>query len=112
MLVGNYRQSIDSNTAAVNADEKYLAKEGGKNFYSFYLFHNYHSLIYAAMLCGQRRVALDATDRMEASITDELLLVESPPLADRMEFFKAIRVHVYIRFGMWKEIIALPLPKD
>ncbi|KAJ5121702.1 TPR domain protein [Penicillium atrosanguineum] len=112
VLVGDYRRSIDSNTTAVNADEKYLAKQGAKNFYSFYRYHNYHSLIYAAMLCGQRRVALEATDRMEASITDELLLVESPPLADWMEFFKAVRVHVYIRFGMWKEIIALPLPKD
>jgi hypothetical protein len=29
-----------------------------------------------------------------------------------MEFFKAVRVHVYIRFGMWKEIINLPLPLD
>lgn len=112
VLVGDYRRSIDSNTAAVNADEKYMAKEGAKNFYSFYRFHNHHSLIYAAMLCGQRRVALESTDRMEASITDELLLVESPPLADWMEFFKAVRVHVYIRFGMWKEITALPLPKD
>lgn len=104
VLVGDYRRSIDSNTAAVKADEKYLAKEGAKNFYSFYRFHNYHSLIYAAMLCGQRRIALDATDQMEASISDELLRVESPPLADWMEFFKAVRVHVYIRFGMWEEI--------
>ncbi|KAH1683485.1 hypothetical protein KXV79_003697 [Aspergillus fumigatus] len=112
VLVGDYRRSIDSNTAAVTADEKYLAKEGAKNFYSFYRFHNYHSLIYAAMLSGQRRIALDATTRMEASITDELLRVETPPLADWMEFFKAVRVHVYIRFGMWKEIIDLPLPED
>ncbi|KXG47782.1 Tetratricopeptide TPR2 [Penicillium griseofulvum] len=112
ILVGDYRRSVDSNTAAVNADEKYLAKKGAKNFYSFYRFHNYHSLIYAAMLCGQRRIALEATDRMEASITDELLQVESPPLADWMEFFKAVRVHVYIRFGMWEEIKNLPLPED
>lgn len=112
VLVGDYRRSIDSNTAVVKADEKYLAKEGAKNFYSFYRFHNYHSLIYAAMLCGQRRIALDATDQMEASISDELLQVESPPLADWMEFFKAVRVHVYIRFGMWEEIKNLPVPED
>ncbi|EYE98287.1 TPR domain protein [Aspergillus ruber CBS 135680] len=112
VLIGDYRRSIDSNTAAVNADEKYLAKEGGKNFYSFYRFHNYHSLIYAGMLSGQLRIALDATDHMEASITDDLLLVDVPPLADWMEFFKAVRVHVYIRFGMWEEIKGLPLPED
>ncbi|CAG8221453.1 unnamed protein product [Penicillium salamii] len=112
VLVGDYRRAVDSNTSATIADEKYLAKEGGKNFYSFYRLHNYHSLIYAAMLSGQRQVALRALDRMEKSITDDLLHVESPPLADWMEFFKAVRVHVYIRFGMWNEIKALPLPDD
>ncbi|KAJ5102634.1 TPR domain protein [Penicillium argentinense] len=112
VLVGDYRRSVDSNTAAVIADEKYLAKEGGNNFYSFYRLHNYHSLIYAAMLSGRRKVALDATDKMEMSITDDLLKVETPPLADWMEFFKAVRVHVYIRFGMWEEIDNLPLPAD
>lgn len=48
---------------------------------------------------------------MEASITDELLRVESPPLADWMEFFAAVRVHVYIRFGMWEEIKEILLPE-
>jgi tetratricopeptide (TPR) repeat protein len=112
VLVGDYRRSIDSNTAAVRADEKYLAREGAKDFYSFYRLHNYHSLIYAAMLAGQSKVAMKALNDMEASIADDVLRVKSPPLADWMEFFKAVRVHVYIRFGMWKEIINLPLPLD
>ncbi|KAK1139700.1 hypothetical protein N8T08_000507, partial [Aspergillus melleus] len=112
VLVGDYRRSIDSNTAAVAADEKYLAKKGGKNFYSFYRLHNYHSLIYAGMLAGQLEVVLRALDQMEVSITDDLLRVESPPMADWMEFFKAVRVHAYIRFGLWQDIIALPLPAD
>ena len=56
------------------------------------------------MLSGQLKIALRAVDNMEVSITDELLRVESPPLADWMEFFKAVRAHVYIRFGMWEEI--------
>jgi tetratricopeptide (TPR) repeat protein len=112
VLVGDYRRSVDSNTAAVTADEKYLAQAGAKNFYSFYRFHNYHSLIYAGMLLAQRKVALDAVNSMEPSITDDLLRVESPPLADWMEFFKAVRIHAYIRFGMWEEIKRLPLPAD
>ncbi|GFF25301.1 hypothetical protein IFM46972_01359 [Aspergillus udagawae] len=29
-----------------------------------------------------------------------------------MEFVKAVRVHVYIRFGMWEEILDLPLPHN
>ncbi|GAQ05336.1 hypothetical protein ALT_2657 [Aspergillus lentulus] len=85
VLVGDYRRSIDSNTAAVRADEKYIARE---------------SLIYAAILAGQSKVAMKVLNDMEASITDDVLRIKSPPLADWMEFFKAVRVHVYIRFGI------------
>ncbi|OGM45665.1 TPR domain protein [Aspergillus bombycis] len=112
VLVGDYRRSIDSNTAAVHADEKYLAKNGAKNFYSFYCLHNYHSLVYAAMLAGQSTAALRALDQMESSLTDDVLRVKTPPLADWLGFFKAVRVHVYIRFGLWGEIKNLPLPDD
>ncbi|KZF23911.1 hypothetical protein L228DRAFT_282583 [Xylona heveae TC161] len=112
VLVGDYRRSVDSNTAAVLADEKYLAREGAKNMYSFYRLHNYHSLVYAAMLSGQSKVALRAIDRMELSITDDVLQVQSPPLADWLEFFKSVRIHVYIRFGLWEELKALPIPHD
>ncbi|KAJ5107396.1 TPR domain protein [Penicillium angulare] len=112
VLVGEYRRSVQANTAAVKADNKYLAQNGAANIYSFYRLHNYHSLVYAAMLSGQSKVALDTLDPMESSLTDEVLRVESPPLADWLEFFKAVRVHVYIRFGLWEEIKALPIPED
>lgn len=112
ILVGDYERSIDYNTRAVDADDKFYAKNGGRNFYSFYRLHNYHSLIYAAMLAGKRQVALDATSRMEATITEEMLRVESPPYANWMEFFLSVRAHVLIRFGMWDEIKDLALPED
>ncbi|GFF25303.1 hypothetical protein IFM46972_01360 [Aspergillus udagawae] len=47
VLAGDYGRSIDSNKAAVRADDKYLAREGAENFYSFYRLHIYHSLMYA-----------------------------------------------------------------
>ncbi|PYI08372.1 TPR domain protein [Aspergillus sclerotiicarbonarius CBS 121057] len=110
ILIGDYRRAIASNTAAIHADEKYLALNGPKNMYSFYRLHDYHSLIYAAMLSGQRQIALQVLDPMESTLTEDVLRTESPPLADWLEFFKSVRVHVYIRFGMWDEIIALSLP--
>lgn len=112
VLIGDYRRAIATNTNAVAADNKYLAREGAKNMYSFYRMHNYHSLIYAATLCGQSQVALEALGPMESSLTEDVLRVESPPLADWLEFFLAVRIHVYIRFGMWDELIALPLYDD
>jgi tetratricopeptide (TPR) repeat protein len=112
ILVGDYRRAIESNADACYADEKYLAKHGGNNFYSFYRMHNYHSLIYAAMFAGQSRVALDTVDRMEASLPVSLLRIESPPMADWLENFVSVRVHVLVRFGRWKDLIALEMPAD
>lgn len=112
VLVGEYRRAMAYNYKATVADDKYFAKHGGVNFYSFYRLHDYHSLIYAAMLAGQSRVALESVDRMEATITREMLTVESPPMADWLEFFVAVRVHVLIRFGMWDDLKRLAIPED
>lgn len=112
VLVGDYRRAIDTNIKATLADDKYYAKEGGCNFYSLYRLHDYHSLIYAAMMAGQSHVALDSVERMEATIPEELLVIESPPMATWMEFFKSVRIHVLIRFGMWEELKGLKIPQN
>lgn len=112
ILVGDYRRAIDSNADACLADEKYLADHGGDNFYSFYRMHDYHSLVYAAMFAGQFKVAIEAVSRMEASLPESLLRIDSPPMADWLENFASVRVHVLVRFGRWKDLIALQLPQD
>lgn len=110
--VGDWRRSIASNQAATKADELYYERNGALNFYTFYRMHNYHALIYAAMFAGQSKTALDAVNRLESTLPEELLRIESPPMADWMEHFIAVRAHVMIRFGMWQDIIDMPLPGD
>lgn len=56
ILCGDYRRAISSNTDAVLADEKFLARAGRLDFYSLYQAHNFHFLIYAAMFAGQSKV--------------------------------------------------------
>ncbi|MEG3627714.1 tetratricopeptide repeat protein [Streptomyces poriticola] len=112
VLCGDYRRVVADNTAAIAADEKYRARAGVMNFYTLYRSHNYHFKIYGAMFLGQYQVALDTADRLEASIPEELLRQESPPMADWLESFVAMRVHVLIRFGRWADILGLPLPAD
>lgn len=112
ILVGDYRRAIASNADACVADEKYRDEHGGDNFYSFYRMHNYHSLIYAAMFAGQSKVALEAATRMERSLPATLLSIDSPPMADWLENFSSVRVHVLVRFGLWHDLLSLPFPGD
>lgn len=112
VLCGDYRRVVSDNTAAIAADEKYRARAGAMNFYTLYRSHNYHFKIYGAMFLGQFEVALTTAAELEASIPQDLLRVPSPPMADWLEAFLAMRVHVLIRFGRWDDILALALPAD
>ncbi|MFF8233905.1 hypothetical protein [Streptomyces caelestis] len=112
VLCGDYRQVVAANSAAIAADEKYHRQAGAMNFYTLYRAHNYHFKIYGAMFLGQAQVALDTAAELESAIPEELLRVQSPPMADWLEGFLAMRVHVLIRFGRWADILALPAPAD
>jgi hypothetical protein len=107
-----WQNAIDSNSQAIEADERYLARAGALNFYSLYRSHNYHFRVYAAMFAGQFRTALDTVVLLEASLPDALLRIESPPMADWLESFLSLRVHVLIRFGKWDDMTSMKLPED
>ena len=112
VLCGDYAQTVMSNEDAIRADERYVARAGAANFYTIYRVHNLHFCIYGAMFAGQSRVALETVDRLEAAISEDLLRVPSPPMADWLEGFVATRVHVLVRFGRWQELLDLKLPED
>ncbi|KAL0933269.1 tpr domain protein [Colletotrichum truncatum] len=112
ILCGDYRRAIASNSDAIRADSKFLAKEGPLNFYTLYRSHDFHFRLYAAMLCGQSKVALQTIDELESTISEDLLRIRSPPMADWLEGFLGMRMHALIRFGKWEDILALKLPHD
>ena len=82
------------------------------NFYSGYRIHNYHFAAYGAMFLGQFEPAIRAAQELIDTTPEELLRVPSPPMADFLESYMAIKQHVLVRFGKWREIIAQELPKD
>lgn len=112
VLCGRYDNVVRSNDDAIAADRKYLDREGPINFYSLYRSHNYHFKLYGAMFLGQLETAREAADEMIASLPEELLRVEVPPMADWLEGFVPMKMHVLIRFGRWDEIIETSLPED
>ncbi len=58
VLCGNYRNSVVSNLSAVQADRRFVEREGPLNFYSLYRAHNLHFIVYSAMFEGNSHVAL------------------------------------------------------
>lgn len=112
ILCGDYRRVIASNTDAVRADAKFVKRNGAINFYSLYRCHDLHFRLYGAMFAGQSAVALETANLIEEALPEDLLLITSPPMADWLEGFLAMRVHALVRFGRWDDIISLPLPKN
>jgi len=112
VLCGNYRDSVVANQSAVLVDRHFVDREGPLNFYSLYRAHNLHFIVYSAMFEGNSRAALAAADELVGQLTPELLAIESPPMADWLEAFVPLRIHVLVRFGRWDELIAQPLPED
>ena len=82
------------------------------SFYTLYRVHNYHFAMYGGMFLGQYEVALEAAEEMRRSIPEELLRVQVPPMADWLEPYVPLGLHVLMRFGKWQEIIETPLPDD
>ena len=112
VLCGDYHGSVLANLAAVQADRLFIIREGPLNFYSLYRAHDLHFIVYSAMFEGRSTIALQAADELVDQLTAELLSIESPPMADWLEAFVPLRIHVLVRFGRWDELIAQPLPQD
>ncbi|AFM17588.1 tetratricopeptide repeat protein [Mycolicibacterium chubuense NBB4] len=112
VLCGNYHDSVVANHAAVQADRRFVERAGPLNFYSLYRAHDLHFVVYSAMFEGNSAVALHAADELAGQLTPELLAIESPPMADWLEAFVPLRVHVLVRFGRWADLIATALPDD
>ncbi|AYE96256.1 hypothetical protein C0J29_17040 [Mycobacterium paragordonae] len=112
VLCGDYRSSVEANTAAVQADRRFVQRAGPLNFYSLYRAHDLHFIVYSAMFQGLSQIALRAADELAAQLTPELLGIQSPPMADWLEAFVPLRTHVLVRFGRWDDLIAQPLPAN
>ena len=108
VLCGEYQNVLHRNLAAAKVDDVFKEYAGAANFYALYRIHNLHFAAYGAMFLGQRTAAIDAARRLREEVPDEV--VRAYP--DIFETFVAAAPHVYIRFGMWSDILELEQPED
>jgi tetratricopeptide (TPR) repeat protein len=102
--VGRYADAVSANQRAIKADDAYFSKVGTPTFYRIYFLHNMHFLIYAAMMTGQRDLALQTVTKMESEIPAQLLR----NFAKDADSLSSVRLHIYMRFGMWDELVDFP----
>ncbi len=119
--VGQWKEAIDCNIAAVEADDRYVEKSGNESqFYKFYRMHNHHFVVWCAMFDGQYKTALKyarkAVDTLPAGDEDSgvnfMLAGIIPMGAIFLESYVTMPWHVMIRFGKWDDILKEPLHSD
>src|SRR3954469_4796976 len=102
---GRWLEAVDTNTKAVAADQHYQQGFGPpKGFLNVYVAHNRHMLAYAAMMTGQRDLAMKHIRAMVAELPADFLKEN----ALQAEGFVAMPLEVMVRFGLWDEILAEP----
>lgn len=102
---GQWLKAVDTNAKAVEADQRYRKIFGPPNgFLNVYIAHNRHMLAYAAMMTGQRDLAMKHIRAMVAEIPADFLN-ENPLQA---EGNVVMPLEVMVRFGLWDEIVAEP----
>ncbi|MGB0284830.1 MAG: hypothetical protein ACPGGI_07345, partial [Candidatus Poseidoniaceae archaeon] len=119
--VGQWKEAIECNIAAVEADDHYVSVTGNESqFYKFYRMHNHHFIVWCAMFDGQYETALKyarkAVDTLPAGDADhgvQFMLAGIIPMgAIFLESYVTMPWHVMIRFGKWDEILAEPMYTD
>lgn len=102
---GQWLKAVDTNAKAVEADRRYRKTFGpAKGFLNVYIAHNRHMLAYAAMMTGQRDLAMKHIRAMVAEFPADFLKDD----ALQAEGFVAMPLEVMVRFGLWDDILGEP----
>jgi len=79
------------------------------SFLFAYIAHDYHMLIYGAILGAMEMKAMECAMKLNLYLTENLFL-DNPQLGFYIEAYSAMDIHVLVRFGRWHKILALDLP--
>ena len=108
MQTGRYDDSADCNRQAAALDDAWFEGDPNATEYRFYMAHNRHFLAFASTMQGRRREAVAAI----RAITEEV----PPPLMEALgsisDGVAASKWHVYVRFGMWDDILTDETPPE
>jgi tetratricopeptide (TPR) repeat protein len=108
MRVGRYADAANSNVSAIMADEQYLSQCHAQGLYPVgYYPHNIHFLWAAATMQGRSEAALDAAERVAKEVSGVTCCAMSELSAEDQS---STPLYTLVRFGKWREVLAVRRP--
>lgn len=113
VLCGDYEKAKLASEKAVRANDLYLAYADEPTYYLLGCCHDLHLMMFTCMLSGQYQPALWAADKVRSRVTRDVVAIQDrPKLTQTVEGYHAMRSHVLVRFGRWREIIKEPATEE
>jgi tetratricopeptide (TPR) repeat protein len=113
VLCGEYEKAKLASEKAVRANDLYLAYADAPTYYLLGCCHDLHLMMFTCMLLGQYAPALWAADKVRSLVTRNVVsLPDRPKLTQTVEGYHAMKSHVQVRFGRWRDIIDEPMTEE
>jgi tetratricopeptide (TPR) repeat protein len=113
VLCGEYELAKRASEKAIRANNLYLGYTDESKYYLLGCGHDLHLMMYTCMFLGQVQPALWAAGEIRRLLTRAITAIpDRPKLAHTAEGFRAMRSHVQVRFGLWRDIIYEPMVDD
>jgi tetratricopeptide (TPR) repeat protein len=104
--IGLYKEALDSNVAAIAADEQYFRTSASDPVYKgSYYPHNIHFVMVSALMGGDGKTALASADRLDKSIGADLVKEFAV-----LQPVKAAPYFSHVQFSSPDVLVALPDP--
>ncbi len=106
--IGRFKESLDHNIVAVDADAAYLETASTSILYEYgYYTHNIHFAMTSAQMAGDAETALTMATRL-----DEKLPMDMASAAPWVQPIKAAPYYAMVQYGDPADTVALPDPGD
>lgn len=105
-LTGQWKRSMESNLAAAQADELYIASGNAPPLYEYgYYPHNLHFILTSAMMAGDGETALATATRLDAALPQEM-----SSLAPWIALIRPSAYYAHAQFSAPDTVFGLPEP--
>jgi tetratricopeptide (TPR) repeat protein len=111
LRTGRYAEASLANRNAIKADAAYLAGDraaGNMTYEIGYIPHNMHFLVTSASMEGRRADALAAADQVHSHMHADML--RDRDMGGMVQHMMLTPIFTKVRFGMWSDVLAEPLP--